>query len=156
MKWAALSSVFIFSTIKFLFAPFTGPGLKLTFIETYLAAVAGAIFCALIFYFSSEFFMIRARKKRHRLYHEALEKGIELKHKRKFTVVNKSIVKLKKRIGLYGIAIYAPFFLSIPLGCIITAKFYGKEKKTFFVILFGIVVNALITTGLAYSGSLFN
>ena len=154
MKWTALSSVFIFSTIKFLFAPFTGPGLGLTFIETYLASVSGAIFCALIFYFSSEFFMKRAQEKRHRLYHEAREKGIKLKVKKKFTVVNKSIVRLKKKIGIYGVAIYAPFFLSIPLGSIITAKFYGKEKKTFFIILFGIIMNALITTGLAYSGSL--
>ena len=96
----------------------------------------------------------RAQEKRHRLYHEALEKGIKLKVKKKFTVVNKSIVRLKKKIGIYGVAIYAPFFLSIPLGSIITAKFYGKEKKTFFIILFGIIMNALITTGLAYSGSL--
>ena len=155
MKWGALSSVFIFSTIKFLFAPFTGPGLGLNFIETYSASVAGAIVCALVFYFSSEFFMKRAREKRHKLYHEALEKGIELKNKKKFTVLNKSIVKIKKRLGIYGIAIYAPFFMSIPLGSIITAKFYGKEKKTFFIILFGIFMNALITTGLAFSGDLF-
>lgn len=155
MKWGALFSVFIFSTIKFLFAPFTGPGLGLNFIETYSASVVGAVVCALVFYFSSEYFMKRAREKRHKIYHEALEKGVELKTKKKFTVLNKSIVRIKKRLGIYGIAIYAPFFMSIPLGSIITAKFYGKDKKTFFIILFGIFMNALITTGIAFSGDLF-
>ena len=155
MNWTGITSIFIFSTIKFLFAPFTGQKLHLTYWETYFGCVSGAVFCAIVFYFSSEFFMIRARKKRHRLYHEAIQKGIEYKKKRNFTKMNKFIVKIKKRLGLYGIAIYAPFFLSIPLGSIITAKFYGKEKKTFFVILFGIFMNAFITTTLAYANTLF-
>ena len=73
-----------------------------------------------------------------------------MKAKKKFTRFNKFIVKLKRRFGIYGIAFYAPLFLSVPLGSIVTAKFYGKEKRTFPLILIGICMNGAITTGLAY------
>ena len=39
---------------------------------------------------------------------------------------------MKRSVGIIGIAFWAPFFLSIPLGSIITAKFYGDNKNTFF------------------------
>jgi hypothetical protein len=150
MQWHFYISLFGLSMIKFMFAPFGGPAMKLNFLETYLSCVAGAIAAAFIFYFSSEFFMIRAHKKRKALLHDSIVNGTPLKHKPKFTRFNKFIVKLKRRFGIYGIAFYAPLFLSVPLGSIVTAKFYGKEKRTFPLILLGICINGAITTGLAY------
>ncbi|MFN6077173.1 MAG: hypothetical protein ACK46Y_16565 [Fluviicola sp.] len=149
MNWGAYLGFFGLAMIKFLFAPFGGPLAKLTFIETYLSCVSGAIFCAIIFYFSAEFFMIRAHKKRKLLIQQAKEKGVELKRKKVFTKTNKAIVKMK-RLGIVGISFYAPFFLSVPIGSIISAKFFGKDKRTFPLIVLGIGVNGLITTGLAY------
>jgi hypothetical protein len=149
MNWGAYLGFFGLAMIKFLFAPFGGPLAKLTFIETYLSCVSGAIFCAIIFYFSAEFFMIRAHKKRKLLIQQAKEKGVELKRKKVFTKINKAIVKMK-RLGIVGICFYAPFFLSVPIGSIISAKFFGKDKRTFPLIVLGIGVNGLITTGLAY------
>ncbi len=133
-----------------MFAPFGGPSMKLTFIETYFSCVAGAILAALIFYFSSEFFLIRAHKKRVAKIREAEKNGIVIKVKKKFTRTNKAIVRVKHRFGIWIMAMYAPLFLSVPLGSIITAKFYGKEKRTFPIIILGIFVNGLITTSIAY------
>lgn len=150
MHWHLYISLFGLSMIKFMFAPFGGPAMKLNFLETYLSCVAGAFAAAFIFYFSSEFFMIRAHKKRKALLHASITNGTPLKFKPKFTRFNKLIVKLKRRLGIYGIAFYAPLFLSVPVGSIVTAKFYGKEKRTFPLILLGICINGAITTGLAY------
>lgn len=150
MNWAAYIGLFGISMIKFLFAPFGGPKLGLSFIETYISCIAGAILCATIIYFSSEFFLHRAHKKRVEAYNKAIAAGLEPKQKRKFTKTNKLIVKIKHRLGIVGVTFYAPFFLSIPIGTIITAKFYGKQKKTFPLILLGIGVNGLITTGMAF------
>jgi hypothetical protein len=61
MHWHFYFSLFGLSMIKFMFAPFGGPAMKLNFLETYLSCVAGAFLAAFIFYFSSEFFMIRAQ-----------------------------------------------------------------------------------------------
>ena len=80
----------------------------------------------------------------------SIEKGIPFKNKKKFTKINKLIVKIKRSIGIIGISFYAPLLLSIPVGSIIVAKFYGNEKKTFPLIIVGIAVNGLITTGIAY------
>lgn len=150
MHWHLYFSLFGFSMIKFMFAPFTGPLMKLNFLETYLSCVAGAVFAAVIFYFSSEFFMIRAHNKRKELVRKSIESGIPLKYKKKFTRFNKTIVRMKQRFGIYIIAFYAPFILSIPVGSIVTAKFYGKEKRAFPLILLGICINCVITTGIAY------
>ncbi len=150
MDFGKYSAFFLLSMLKFLFTPFGGPAAKLTFFETYFSCVSGAIFSATIFYFMSEFFLKRASKKRAILRKEAADKGIELPLTKKFTRTNKFIVRMKMRFGIYGISIFAPLFFSIPLGSIITAKFYGKERFTFLIIVGGIFMNGFVTTGLAY------
>ena len=150
MQWHFYFTLFSLSMIKFMFAPFGGPAMKLNYLETYLSCISGAFVAAFIFYFSSEFFMIRAHKKRQAALQASITNGTPLKYKPKFTRFDKLIVKLKRRFGIYGIAFYAPLFLSVPLGSIVTAKFYGKEKRTFPLILLGICINGAITTGLAY------
>ncbi|MBI1837708.1 MAG: hypothetical protein HYR91_10640 [Flavobacteriia bacterium] len=156
MDLGKYSIFFLLSMVKFLFAPFGGPASGLTFFETYISCIAGAIISASIFYFMSEYFLKKAHEKRHQKIHEAIQNGIELPHKNKFTKTNKFVVKMKLKLGIYGVAIFAPLFLSIPLGTIITAKFYGKEKSTYPIILMGIVMNGLILCGIAYfAGSLF-
>jgi len=150
MLWGKYIGFFGFSMIKFLFTPFGGPKAGLSFIETYVVCVAGALLSAAIFYFSSEFFLIRAHKKRKELIQKSIETGIPLKQKKKFTKTNKLIVRIKHKLGIIGVAFYAPLFLSIPIGTIITAKFYGKEKRTFPLIILGIFVNGIITTGSAF------
>ncbi len=55
MNWAALSSIFLVATFKFMFSPFPGPHIGLHFYETYLAAFSGGCFSSAIFYFASDF-----------------------------------------------------------------------------------------------------
>ncbi len=151
MKIGILTSLFFISTVKFMFAPLGGPHLNLTFIETYLACCGGAIFSAAIFYFSAEFFLIRALKKRYKVNEKAKKEGIVIPRKKSFTRTNKLIVRIKKSMGIIGTCFWIPFFLSIPLGSIVAAKFYGKKKKTFPLILVGIFINAFVTTTISYS-----
>jgi len=134
-----------------MFAPLGGPHLELSFIETYLACCGGAVFSATIFYFSAEYFLKRSRKKRHAAYEKSKLEGTPIEQKRNFTRMNKLIVRIKKSMGILGTCFWVPFFLSIPLGSIVTAKFYGKRKKTFPLILVGIFFNALVTTTISYS-----
>ena len=156
MDFGLYTTFFLLSTIKFLFTPFGGPLAGLSFIETYISCVGGAIFSAAVFYYASEFFMKRAKLKRKRLEEEARVNGTELKKRKTFTKTNKFIVRITRRFGIYGISLFAPLFLSVPIGSIITAKFYGKEKRTFFLVVAGMFMNGFITTGLAYFGhSLF-
>jgi len=150
MHFGKYLGFFLVSTVKFMFAPFGGPGAHMGFFETYFVCIAGALFSAAFFYFMSEFFMKRAHDKRARIRHAAAERGMPLPEKKKFTKVNKFIIRTKRSFGIYGIAMYAPFFFSVPIGSIIAAKFYGSDRRTFPLIVLGMFVNGMITTGLAY------
>lgn len=140
-----------FATVKFMFAPFYGLAFHLSFIETLVFTYVGGFFSACIFYWSAEYFMKRASKKRIAKYHAIIQKGGTFVPKKYMTRTNKAIVKVKRSIGIWGIALYAPLFLSVPIGSIITAKFYGKEKRTFLIVLLGLALNDTIISCLAYA-----
>ncbi|MCO4815264.1 MAG: hypothetical protein KC454_11155 [Flavobacteriales bacterium] len=150
MVWGAISSLFFISWIKFMFAPFGGPALGLTFLETYSGCVSGAILSSALFYFSADYLMDRATAKRIQKQKEALKNGSPVKRKKNFTRMNKFIVKIKRSLGQVGICFWAPFFLSIPIGSIISAKFYGHSNKSYPLIVLGIFINGIVTTGIAY------
>ena len=133
-----------------MFAPLAGPGLELSFLETWAACCVGAIVSSAIFFFSANYFMIRSVKKNEKKKQELLAKGLPIPFKKKFTRMNKFVVRMKRSIGIIGISFWAPFFLSIPLGSIITAKFYGDNKKTYPLINLGIFLNGVIMTSVAF------
>jgi len=136
--------------IKFMFAPIGGPGFELTFLETYLSCCTGAILSSAIFFFSANYFMHRAVQKKAKKNAELIAKGLPPVEKKRFTRMNKFVVRMKRSIGIIGISFWAPFFLSIPLGSIIAAKFYGHKKNTFPLIILGIFLNGLATTSLVF------
>ncbi len=150
MKWGAITAVFFSAFIKFMFAPFVAKGLSLDFFSTWIAAFSGGLISALVFYFASEFFMKRNHDKKIAKILEAKRSGKPLKLKKSFTKVNKSLVRFKHSIGQKGMCILAPLFLSVPIGSIVCAKFYGKKKSTFPVIVFGLALNSFILSFLAF------
>jgi len=150
MDWASITSIILLSTVKFLFAPFAGVPLGLHFYETYFAAVIGGTLSSAFFYFGSgrlmAYFKNRAELKNNKL----AAGGKKIIEKKKFTRSNKFIARLRRSLGKVGICFWAPFFLSVPIGSIIAAKFYGEDKNTFLFIAFGMLFNGAITTFLAY------
>ena len=150
MKWGIYSTFFLLSMVKFMVTPFGGPIAELHFMECYVACVSGGIISALLFYYSSGYFMNRAKEKRQNLLKKQIDQGLPITTKKVFTRTNKFIVRMKMSIGLVGISFWAPFFLSVPIGSIVAAKFYGDQRKTFPLIVLGMFINGFITTGLAY------
>ena len=142
--------LFGLSFVKFMLTPFSGPALNLSFIETYFSCVAGGIASSAIFYYSAGYFMRRAHNKRVETEKEMMALGAIIIHKRKFTRMNKFIVRIKRTMGIIGTSFWAPFILSVPIGSIIAAKFYGHQKITYPLIVIGMFINAAITTGIAY------
>lgn len=133
-----------------MFAPLPGPAAGLSFLETYISCTSGAIVSSAIFFFSANYFMHRAVTKAAKKKNDLIAKGLPVPLKKKFTRMNKLVVRMKRSVGVIGISFWAPFFLSIPLGSIIAAKFYGHNKKTYPLIALGIFLNGIVTTGIAY------
>jgi len=153
MNWIYFLTQFGFGTVKYLFSQWgalayvkTAGNIDLNFFNIFVPTYLGAVISMSIFYFSSDFLMERAQKKRELKIKEAREKGIVLKEKKIFTKMNKLMVKTKQRFGIYMLTLIAPLFFSIPLGSIICAKFYGDKKQTFpLMLLFTGLYGALTT-----------
>lgn len=145
MDWHILWSTFVLATFKFLISGIPGIKLGVPYWEITVSSAMGASFSAGVFYFASER-VILFQKKRREL--KALKGKVKLK--RKFTRTNKWVVRIKKTFGILGLTYFAPLFLSIPVGSIICAKFYGENKYTFPLIIIWIIVNSIMLNLLWY------
>lgn len=150
MDIAKYAAFLLLSMVKFLFTPFGGPAAGLSYFETYLSCTIGALLSSTIFYFLAEYFLRKSLENKIKLIKKAEATGKEIKHKKKFTPTNKKIIRLKKSLGVFGITFLGPLLLSIPVGTIIVAKFFGKQRFTYPLLLLSILINGLITTGIAY------
>jgi hypothetical protein len=150
MNWTGYISLATLATIKFMFSAIPGPALGLNYVETVISIFVGAVISAAFFFFSAEYFMQRAQKKRIKLMQEAHKNGETIAQKRVFSRMNKGVVRLKLRFGKIGICFWAPFLLSVPLGSIIVAKFYGKYSFTFLYVILGMLINSLLTSFIVY------
>lgn len=57
-----------------------------------------------------------------------------------FTKTNRVIIKIKKRFGLWGIALFIPIGLSIPLGTFIAERYYKNKKKIIIVLSVSVIL----------------
>ncbi len=133
-----------------MFTPLAGPAAGLNFWETFFSCLGGGFFSAIIFYFGSSYFMQRAVRLSAEKEKQREQLGKKVKQKKKFTRSNRWIVKIKQSFGMYFVTWAFPLFFSIPLGTIITAKFYKHQKSTFPLILFFLTIDCLIITGGTY------
>lgn len=143
MNWTAISSVFLLATFKFMLAPLSGLGLGLSFLIAMLTSFVGATLSSAVFYFMSEYFLQRSAQKK---LAKTQAEGYQPKFSKKKWVVNRTIIKIKLGIGQIGLCFLAPLFLSIPIGTIICAKFFGKKKTTYPIIVIGVAVNSFLLT----------
>jgi membrane protein YqaA with SNARE-associated domain len=116
-------SIFFLGATKLLWAPGTAAAAGLTFWETVLICSAGSITGVLFFYFFGRAIFIavdnwRASKRAHE------------KPRRVFSKKNRMVINVKSKFGVVGLTFLTPCIISIPLGCIIAAKFFYHNKLT--------------------------
>lgn len=136
-------TIFALSTFKFMFAPYMGKAAGFSFLENHIVTFLGAGITSTIFFHGASYFNERARKKR--IIKDAKRVAQGKKPKKKFTRANKIVIKIKTGIGFYGLGVFAPIFLSVPIGSIVVAKFYSKKKIAFWYVLFVLYMYSLIS-----------
>lgn len=136
----------LFSTWKFMFAPMAGYLAGLSFLETLLSCLFGGYLSASFFYWTANYFMTRFSKKNTR----RTSKSLRIKKLQNRRKINRRIIKLKQLFNPVITCWLFPLFLSLPIGTIVTAKFYRHQRFTYFYILIGISVNAIILTSITY------
>lgn len=141
---------FFIATFKYMFSGFTALGFQLTFWEAFIVISSGASTSFLFFYSISGTLMRAAKRKKIEKARAEIAAGTFVPRKN-FTRVNKFIVKLKMhKWGFWLLVGLGPLIMSVPLGSIVVAKFFGGQKKTVIYGVSALVFWGFILTCIAY------
>lgn len=140
MVWKIII-VFLTSTVKFLFAPAAALGVGLSVFQTILITSIGGITGVFVFFYLSKGLQKRAYERKQRLIREGLKKP-----KPTFTRINKAIVRIKRSMGLPGIAFLTLPFVSIPVCVIISAKFFRHRNDTLPMLVGSVIIWSVTLT----------
>ena len=123
--WYEIISVFLMSGIKFFAAPLLAKTFGFTYFETILVTTIGGVLGVFLFFNLGS-----------RIVNFFPNYFKPLNTKRKiFTKKNKFYVKLIRNYGLFGIAIFSPILISIPVGSFLAARFFENQKTTALAIM---------------------
>jgi len=145
--WFKVSNVFITASVKFLAAPFLAEVQKLTFLQSFITTTVGGITGILLFAFvgqkiASWWRHLTALIKS--IFIRRPAEVIERKPRRKFTRMNRFIVRIKKRFGLFGIAFVTPCIISIPIGTLVAISIFKNKKQVLVYLLVSLVLWSVV------------
>ena len=142
-SWWQIASVFLLSTIKFVFG---GIPLALSygfpFFEAVTVTTLGGFTGAVIFVNASDWFLDRYKRKTAEKF--ALNPNLPLK--KKFTKTRRIIIKTKNRFGIWGFALIIPFLIPIPLGSFMAVRYFHNKQK----ILMSLFASILLWSAAGY------
>lgn len=149
LKVFKLLQVLIVSGIKFLFAPFISIGYGFNYIQTALTTAVGGILGILFFYYLSKWIIVQYYKYSPVIYNYFSTEKTELFKqdtvqeivtRKKFTRRNKLIINIRNKYGYFGIIIFTPVLLSIPLGAFLAQKYYSRRNHTLIYLSISVVL----------------
>lgn len=147
--WAEILQVIglvAFSSVKFLFAPSTVYAFGYNWFETIGITILGGWSGVLIFFYAGSYIFdwwTRRFDKRD-------------KKKRVFRKRNRLIITVKNKYGIVGLAVVSPSLISIPLGCLLAAKYFRHDKRTIPIFFSAVVFWSLtLTTITTFVGPVF-
>jgi uncharacterized membrane protein len=123
-------AVFLLSTVKFVFGAVPmALSMGFPFFEAVTITSLGGFTGVTFFVLMSDKLMMYLKKRNAFRHHQ------NQSAKKIFTRRNKTIVKVKHRYGLPGIALLTPLLLSIPIGCFIAVRYF-KNKHQILIYMF--------------------
>jgi membrane protein DedA with SNARE-associated domain len=133
--------LFLMASTKFLFAPSTAVGFGYSYWETILITITGGWFGVLVFFFFGrvvvDLFMRKYFSKKKT-------------EKPKFTKTNKLIIKVKSNFGIIGLALITPVTISVPVGSILAARYFGENKTAIYILMGSIVFWSFVLTSISF------
>lgn len=134
--------------------------LNLNVLETFLSIEIGGIIGFLLYYYFFRFLLKELKilwpvvysftpalfKVRFELWR--LRRRQKIMSRRKFTHMNKFIVKIRKRYGMWGIIVLSPIILSIPIGALLGTKYFPNKHGFIPYMILSISVWGVISVAL--------
>lgn len=130
----------LFSSVKFLFAPATVYFSGYNYLETIAITISGGWLGVLVFFYAGSYIFD---------WFAATFQSKSTKKKKVFKRRNRIIVNVKNRYGILGLALLSPSLISIPIGCLIAAKYFRNDRRTVPVFFAAIVFWSFTLTTLS-------
>lgn len=138
---AKILSIFFLSATKLLWAPGTAIVSGFSIFETIVITSLGGMAGISFFYFFGRIAFERIEKWRVRKNLKRTDKTPKI-----FTKRNRRIIRMKLSFGLVGLVIVTPCILSIPIGCVVAAKFYRHNRYTYPLLLVSTILWCIVLT----------
>lgn len=124
--------VFLLSAVKFGFGgvPLAVMVEKFPFFKAITITAAGGVTGAIVSAYLSEWLLDKWHTFRRRYFPY---------HDHKNIPENKLTKRIRERWGLYGLAFFAPFILSIPIGTLLSVHFYHDKQKVISYMIISIM-----------------
>jgi hypothetical protein len=124
-QWYEILIVILSSMVKFAVAPFIAKAFGFTYLETIAFCSFGGILGFIVFYFLG----IRIVNLLP-IFFKPLNKSRKVFNRR-----NKMFVNLIRTYGLFGLAIFSPILITIPVGAFLAARYYGTHKIMVLIVM---------------------
>lgn len=138
--------VALIASVKLALAPFEAERYGFNFKAAFLITTLGGVTGVLAFTFIGQ--AIAYGWKKIKGIFQSKEK-ISARSKKKFTMSNKLIVRIKMRFGLIGVALITPSLISIPVGTLVINHFYKKKLQNILTLAAAVTLWSLILNSIA-------
>lgn len=81
---------------------------------------------------------------------KGLYKRLLPKKAKKFTKMNRRIIRVRQRFGLWGIALITPPIFSIPVGAIVASSMYSNKKRIFATMFVSVLFWSILSSVVSY------
>lgn len=129
----------LIASVKFLYAPTAVYMAGYNFLQSLLITSGGGFLGVFIFFYLGELILRGWRK----LFPQK-------KPKRRFTKGNRLFVKIRARYGLYGLAFVTPCIISIPVGCLLAARYYSHSRAVLPLLFVSVVFWSVVLTSITF------
>ncbi len=145
------------SAVKFLLAAPASYLLGYSYLHTLFNTMAGGLFGVVFFFFLSRS-IFRIYRRYSPGFYNLIRRtaGIPLKMKiargtgissgKKFTRINRLIIRIRRSYGFPGIVILTPVILSIPLGTFLALKYYSSKRNVLAWLSLSVIAWAVVLT----------
>lgn len=121
-------TVLLTSATKLAFAPPLALGLGYSLLLSIVFLLIGSTIGVLFFYFLGDFIHQVNKRIRHYFFKNHTPK--------RFGRMSRIIVRVRRKMGLWGLALITPTIISIPLGSFLIHRLYHKSSKAIWILLF--------------------
>lgn len=141
---AKVVSIFLLSAVKLLFAPgaaiASGFSLEKTLVVTSCGGCSGVLF----FYYTGFLLTEKVGDLLRKI--KILPKEKPVREKKIFTGRRRFVMRVRQRFGMIGLIVLTPVVISIPVGSVVSARFYRESRFMLPLLLLSVVLWCFVLT----------